>query len=131
MAGRMFGLLTILATLAGLASAQGPTSTAAPSSFPANMTITRTNGTGVSMASSVGITITRTATIMAYTGSAVTQWLHNDSSSSVTTELKTLPVPLTTSIPKPLPNAGRRPSQPGLRKLTIVVGLATYGLILL
>lgn len=37
----------------------------------------------------------------------------------------------TTTIPNPLMGGGRRVSQPGLTKLSIVVGLVTYGLILL
>ncbi|KAG5978729.1 hypothetical protein E4U55_006013 [Claviceps digitariae] len=137
MAGRMFELLTILATLAGLAFAQEPTLTGTSSSLHMDMTTTRTNSTGVLSTSRLTITVTP---VVGYTASNTSHYHHSSSSSSsssndnnnkVTTAPKTTTFHPTASASHPVPNAGRRPTQPGLRKLTIVVGLATYGLILL
>ncbi|KAG5989677.1 hypothetical protein E4U54_004284 [Claviceps lovelessii] len=136
MSCRIFELLTILATLAGLAFGQELTLTGPSSSLATDVTTTRNGTTGVPTMSRH--TITTTLSVMVQTGSVMTHCHHNNSSdSSDSSSTTSTTAPTTTTFapsrptPIPLPNAGRRPTQPGLRKLTIVVGLATYGLILL
>ncbi|KAG6005361.1 hypothetical protein E4U21_000212 [Claviceps maximensis] len=146
MACRMIELLTILATLAGLAFGQEPTLAGTSPSVRIGMTTTRTDPTGATSTSR--LTTTATSSIIAYAESTKSH-CHSSGSSSdsssggsshshsnknnstVTAAPKTTTVPHAPWTPTPVPNAGRRPTQPGLRKLTIVVGLATYGLILL
>ncbi|KAG5988691.1 hypothetical protein E4U43_004664 [Claviceps pusilla] len=133
MSCRIFELLTILATLAGLAFGQELTLTGPSSSLATFVTTTRNGTTGVPTMSRH--TITTTLSVMAQTGSVMTHRHHNSSSDSSSSTSTTAPTTTTFApsrpTPIPIPNAGRRPTQPGLRKLTIVVGLATYGLILL
>ncbi|KAK2606260.1 hypothetical protein QQS21_003308 [Conoideocrella luteorostrata] len=126
MAGKVFNLLTVLLTLMGLAFAQ--TQTVAPDST-VSMDITAMSSAG--MSSSTSITSTE-----AGDGSETiaSMSLHQPSSQTTTSAPKATTTSTglpSTTIPNPIRNAGRRPSEPGLRKLTIVAGLVTYGLILL
>ncbi|KAG5924122.1 hypothetical protein E4U61_001521 [Claviceps capensis] len=136
MAGNLFHLLTILLALAGHVLAQGTTPTEASSTFSIDATTTETDPIGVSTdvsSTSALNTTTMTSPDTPYVGSVTShdaQYL--SSGNGTTTGPKSTTCPPTTSIPNAVrTNAGRRPSEPGLRKLSIVVGLATYGLILL
>ncbi|KAG5940414.1 hypothetical protein E4U59_002448 [Claviceps monticola] len=138
MAGNLFHLLTILLALAGHVLAQDTTPTGASSTFSIDATTTETDSIGVStdMSSTSALnTTTMTSPDTPYVGSVTShdaQYLSSGSGNGTKTGPKSTTSPPTTSIPNAVrTNAGRRPSEPGLRKLSIVVGLATYGLILL
>ncbi|GAB0133138.1 hypothetical protein EsDP_00001553 [Epichloe bromicola] len=130
MAGKMFNLLTILVTLMGLASAQTQT-TASGSTVLADIT---TMGGSADMSTAAASTATAAGAVNTVAASIMSNHLHhnqNTAAAAATTGPKIKFGLPTASNANPVRNAGRRPSQPGLRKLTIVVGLVTYGLILL
>ncbi|KAG6019790.1 hypothetical protein E4U40_006686 [Claviceps sp. LM458 group G5] len=136
MACSLFHLLTILLALTGHVLAQDTTPTEASSTFSIDATTTETVSTGVStdMSSNSALTtITMTSLDTSYVDSVTSHDAQYPSSGNGTTTVaQSTSFPHTTSIPNAVrTNAGRRPSEPGLRKLSIVVGLATYGLILL
>ncbi|KAG6258670.1 hypothetical protein E4U24_001276 [Claviceps purpurea] len=136
MAGSLFHLLTILLVLAGHVLAQDTTPIEASSTFSIDATTTEANSIGVSTdvsSTSALITTTMTSPDTPYVDSVTSHDSQYPSSGNgTTTGVQSTRFPPTTSIPNAVrTNAGRRPSEPGLRKLSIVVGLATYGLILL
>ncbi|OAA50532.1 hypothetical protein NOR_00982 [Metarhizium rileyi] len=132
--GKMVSLLTLLLSLIDLALAQTQTQT------QIQTIVSRPTGTmdtvSMSTASTGVVTIPAgTITTTAYREKVTTVWVTGAASSNATTSsghATTRTGLPTTTIPRPLIlNAGRRPSQPGLGKLSLVVGLATYGLILM
>ncbi|KAG5971812.1 hypothetical protein E4U58_007185 [Claviceps cyperi] len=135
MAGNLFHLLTILLAVGGNVLAQDTTPTEASSTFSTDATTTQTVSIGVStgVSSDSALTTTNTSSDTSYVDSFTSYDPQYPSSGNGTTMWpESTTFPPTTSIPNNVrTNAGRRPSEPGLRKLSIVVGLATYGLILL
>jgi prophage DNA circulation protein len=125
MAGKMLNLLALLISLVGLVLAQ--TQTTAVDSTTATMDMTAAVSAD-STSDDASSSMTDATSDESTTSEVVT---HADKTVALTTRERSTGLP-TTGIPTVLVhNAGRRPSQPGLRKLSIVVGLATYGLILL
>ncbi|KAG6115960.1 hypothetical protein E4U13_002235 [Claviceps humidiphila] len=135
MACSLFHLLTILLALAGHVLAQDTTPTEASSTFSIDATTTETGSIGVStgVSSTSALTTTKTSSDTSYVDSVTSHdSQYSSSANGTTTGPKSTTFPPKTSIPNAVrTNAGRRPTEPGLRKLSIVVGLATYGLILL
>ncbi|KHO11697.1 carbohydrate esterase family 1 protein [Metarhizium robertsii ARSEF 23] len=133
MAGKMANLFALLISLVGLALAQTQTQTQMQTQTQTQTTAVDAAGT-MGMTSTVAMTeATTTARASAWektAGPVITKAGGNSTTSSRYTRERTGRP--TTTIPNPLMhNAGRRPSQPGLGKLSVVVGLATYGLILM
>lgn len=133
MAGKMANLFALLISLVGLALAQTQTQTQIQTQTQTQTTAVDAAGT-MGMTSTVAMTeATTTARASAWektAGPVITRADGNSTTSSRYTRERTGRP--TTTIPNPLMhNAGRRPSQPGLGKLSVVVGLATYGLILM
>lgn len=134
MAGKMANLLALVVSLVGLAIAQTQTT---PVDGTVSMEITSamdTTATMDTMASDGTATdVTESVTTSdadesTSTSEIITTGYEYGNQTVRTREWTGLP---TTTIPNPFHNAARRPSEPGLKKLSVVVGLVTYGLILL
>ncbi|KID91778.1 hypothetical protein MGU_01748 [Metarhizium guizhouense ARSEF 977] len=135
MAGKMANLFALLISLVGLALAQTQTQTQMQTQTQTQTTAVDAAGT-MGMTSTVAMTeATTTARASAWektAGPVITRADGNSTTSSSSRYTRERTGRPTTTIPNPLMhNAGRRPSQPGLGKLSVVVGLATYGLILM
>jgi hypothetical protein len=140
MAGKLFNLFALLVSLVGLALAQtqtqaqtqtmgvdGPDATGSIS-----MDITSTVAVADTTTSMADGTDTASSTGTSATGEETTSEVVETKSRTVAVKTRQFTGLPTTTIPNPMrENAARRPSQPGFGKLTVVVGLVTYGLIVM